>query len=93
MIVAKGAGRPARVGGELAGVAAAGVDARSAEHCLRHRCSRRSLIRISTQPKRVARRLRRHPNLSLTLLVKTLPLAFVAYLLPQYKLHCTSLEM
>jgi hypothetical protein len=31
MIVAKGVGRPARVGGELAGVAAAGVDACSTE--------------------------------------------------------------
>ncbi|KAJ7826606.1 hypothetical protein B0H14DRAFT_3874003 [Mycena olivaceomarginata] len=31
MIVAKGAGRPARVGGKLAGVAAAGVDACGAE--------------------------------------------------------------
>jgi hypothetical protein len=31
MIVAKGVGRPAWVGGELAGVTAASVDARSAE--------------------------------------------------------------
>jgi hypothetical protein len=31
MIMAKGAGRPVWVGGELAGVAAAGVDARGAE--------------------------------------------------------------
>jgi hypothetical protein len=31
MIVAKGAGHPAWVGGELAGIAAAGVDARGAE--------------------------------------------------------------
>ncbi|KAJ7690461.1 hypothetical protein B0H14DRAFT_3665669 [Mycena olivaceomarginata] len=66
MIAAKGAGRPAWVGGELAGLAAAGVNARSAE--------RQEQLRVifdlhNLTARRIARRLRHHPNLSLTLLV------------------------